>query len=335
LEIIGDRLHLLVNPILDDLDGLHNLQKIGELYVSNCDAITNIDQFENITLINGGVRFSSNDNLLNLSGLRNVGHFGEFLVVSNDKLQALGLTSLTTVEGGFGIEGNSMLDDISSLNNLTSIGGSLIINGSNSLTSLEGFENLTSIGNALIIRRTTSLVNLNGLDNLAEIRGSGIAIENNEVLINLDGLTGNISMGSNNDTTPNSRTGLSIANNYLLEEIDALENLSFINVPTLFIDNNPELLNLNGLTSVESCNDLHIHNNSSLEDLDGLINLTRVECDNSPVSGDLVIDGNISLNDFCGLTTLLENDGVCNIFTIRDNQFNPAEQDLLNGNCEN
>lgn len=320
-----------VNPILSNLDGLHNLTQINnDLTVVFCDLLTNIDQLNNITSLNGDLRVFGNNNLVSLNGLLNITDVGNrFRIGSNDILTSLeGLNNLQSVGGNFEIENNPLLNDISSLSNLTFIGGDMQIFGSGSFTSLSGLSNLNTVGGNINIRNTI-LSNLNGLDNLNTINGYRIEISNNQSLLSLEGLGNNISFGSTTASIPT--TWITLENNNSLQEIDALENISsFYSPPMIEIWNNSSLTNLDGLVSLSSSIAIHINGNINLTNLDGLINLVSILG-----NGNLEVVNNTSLYDLCGITALIQNNGIEGNYIISGNTYNPSEQDILDGNCQN
>lgn len=95
-----------------------------------------------------------------------------------------------------------------------------------------------------------------------------------------------------------SRGRLMVIANPLLTNLDGLSNLT--SVEQLAISNNAVLANIQGLaglTSVSGPGHLEISNNPVLANLDGLNNVTSV-------SGNLIIDGNATLNNLEGLSSV-------------------------------
>lgn len=66
--------------------------------------------------------------------------------------------------------------------------------------------------------------------------------------------------------------------------------------------------------------------NLLMTSFDGLENLTSID-------GDLIIDTNSELSDFCALSALLQNNGLNGSYTISSNGFIPSQQDMIDGNC--
>lgn len=246
------------------------------------------------------------------------------------------LQNLTTIGGDLAIH-TTFLTNLEGLHNISSIGGFLSVASNNNLTNLSGLNSLTSIGRFFSLTFNRSLINLEGLNNLSSI-SEGIEIYLNENLINFSGLNNLTSIGGNSRidrnaslTNLNDLSSLStingdiyISENFNLENIDGLTSLSTIN-GNLTISYSG-LDNLNGLTNLTTINgDLTISNNQVLTQLDGLSNL-------STLNGNLTIDGNINLNDFCGIQLLINN-GFSQPYTVSSNKYNPTKQDVINGNC--
>lgn len=82
--------------------------------------------FPNCTMIEGGIYIAGN----NISNL-------------------LGLSGITAIGGGLGVNQTTMLVNLNGLENLTSIGGIVFIEDNDALTSLSGLDNVTSFGAAI------------------------------------------------------------------------------------------------------------------------------------------------------------------------------------------
>ena len=74
--------------------------------------------------------------------------------------------------------------------------------------------------------------------------------------------------------------------------------------------------------SINNLDSLSINNSNQLNNLSGLDNVT--------VEDVLLIENNVSLNDYCALNPQSAN---ASIFDIYGNAFNPTQQDILTGNC--
>ena len=89
---------------LPDLHDLQNLTSLGgELSITNCDSLSNVDALEGISSINGLLRFSSNDNLENIQGVRHIDPqgflaeypgFEDIQIYNNPKLSICNLSNI-------------------------------------------------------------------------------------------------------------------------------------------------------------------------------------------------------------------------------------------------
>lgn len=185
--------------------------------------------------------------------------------------------------------------------------GSLVISGSD-INDLSPLSNLIAI-ESLKIEDNLILNSLNGLNNITEI-SNGIEIINNSQLINLDGLSSlaNFNYDNLNDLT--------IENNPELLSINGLGNANNNFILNIYIKDNPNLVNFNGLETIitnESITsnkvfDLVIDNNDFIVDFAGLEGL-------SSVSNDFTIENNDSLDSFNGLDNLIG----AELFTFTNN----------------
>ena len=202
------------------------------------------------------------------------------------------------------------------LSNLTSVGGGLSIWFTDSLENVDGLSNLKSVGHSLIFRFNDGLKNINGLSNLNYSSIKLLWLDVNPNLENISSLQGITSL----DT-------LWIDNNFSLKTLDAFSNIrgQIIELKMFY---NGRLTNLEGLSGITSIRDsLLIAYESSLTNLDALSNLQTI-------GGDLKIYNNPSLKRFCGLYTLLSNNGLGGDFNVHDNKNNPTKDDIIScGAC--
>lgn len=85
---------------------------------------------------------------------------------------------------------------------------------------------------------------------------------------------------------------------------------------------------INGLENLYSIDGNLVISQTNISNLNGLRNLTYV-------SGDVIIKNNVSLSDFCGLYSLIENQGIGGDFIVNGNQINPTQDNiLLDFNCD-
>lgn len=197
--------------------------------------------------------------------------------------------------------------------------GTTTSNTVSDITDLSGLQ-LTSIGGDLRVQNNAVLLDLDGLDMLTSVSG-GVTIFNNDALTDV-GLSALASIGKN----------LSILNNDGLTGITGLSTLTSIGT-SLSISFNPMLTSLVGLEGITSINgfvsiesngitsmagldnlgsvggDFDIKNNTSLLSLDGLEGLMFV-------SGNFYLFANIQLTSIMGLVNLVD---VCGNFQIFKN----------------
>jgi len=227
-------------------------------------------------------------------------------------------TALTNVDGlnnvketgNFLLEYNTALTNVDGLNNLTTTLG-FYITANPVLSNLEGFSNLTYVEH-LYIFRNASLTTLSGLHNLTTI------IESLEIshtaLTNIDALSNITSL----------EYDLVIANNEVLTSINGLRNLISIG-EDVEISSNTVLTNLDGLIGLTTVvGEFYVPFNPLLINVDGLINLTQAD----------TVDFNTNnlLSDFCGLNTLVIDNGFTRLF-VNGCAYNPTIQNIIDGNC--
>lgn len=196
--------------------------------------------------------------------------------------------------------------------------------GLNDITDLTPLSNLTEIfvtdpniatGNLSV--NANVLPSLQGLHNITSV--TGLSIHKCFELTDLNGLNGLIQIGGY--STLISR--LQIGSNDNLLNIDDLSNLVTLGhiTDTTFVDisGNHKLMNLDGL--------------SNLANVEGKFFFNTVNQFSCGIACD-GIEGNIELNDFCGVQNLFQTgDYIEDWVNIQLNEYNPTAQDIINGNC--
>ncbi|MEO1260176.1 MAG: CARDB domain-containing protein [Bacteroidota bacterium] len=264
---------------------------------------------------------------------------GNLSIFGNDITDLSPLTTLQKVRGGFLIEGNLVLNDLSGLENLDSV-EALIIAENDQLTHLDGL-NLSQTEIATIgIYNNDNLQSISGLNNFTETSGN-VEILSNDNLVSITGLNGLTTIGDN----------LLIEFNTSLTNLDGFANL-------VTIEDNFQLIDQESLTQINGLGNLNtvkenfiILSNANLESLNGLNNLTNLHSivvvgnsmlENlgvfssiSAISGYINILDNVSLADCCGLFPMLDGGGVAGAITIDGNPMPCSnEQDILDDpNC--
>jgi hypothetical protein len=166
------------------------------------------------------------------------------------------------------------------------ISGNLDIGtGSSDITNISGLNSLTQVLGYLHIVGNSLLTNISGLDNLTSV-GGDFWLWSNPLVPHLNQLNGLTTLGG----------GLDIWNNASLQSI-SLPALSAIGT-YFWLDSNPGLLDLTGLSSVITIGGYcYILNNDGLLDLSGLDALASI-------TGYLKIENNDDLQNFSGLSNL-------------------------------
>jgi len=283
--------------------------RIGtDLWIYQCNGVTDLTGLENITSVPGNLRIGRNDVLTNLTGLNNLTSVGEWVwIEDNYYLTDLnGLENLATVGDYMWIEYNDNLSSLAGLGNLTSIGSELDIKVNNSLVDLAGLEGLTYIPTYLEISQNNSLTNLSGLSNISNI-GGGLSIGGNYALNDLTGLE-NIS----------SLEGfLGIGENNNLNSLEGLNNIVSIGGDFRILDNGalPDLQGLENLNSIGGL--LYIHDNDALTNLNAIENLNTIQ-------GSLTINSNDVLTDITGIENI-NYTGITDLFITENTQLSVCD----------
>lgn len=304
---------------IDNLESLISLTKItGNLYIYTNTLLENLDGLNNLTQIDGNLEIFNNKSLSNINGLNNLFRIsGDFYLALNIALLNIdGLSNLDYIGNHIDITGNSSLVNIDSLSNITIINGLLLIDGNLSLKNVDGFSNLKSVGGLVEIKYNYELSNINGFSNLSSIDGD-MSIRYNDKITDLEGLNALSFIGGS----------LELRNLPALKDIDALNNLSSIG-DDIRIFTNHELSNIDGLSGVSSIGgSIIVLNNGSLKNLNGFSNIGSMG-----QYHDINIEENTNLDNLCGLQLIFEN-GFSNNFIVVNNQYNPSQQDIMDGNC--
>jgi acyl-[acyl carrier protein]--UDP-N-acetylglucosamine O-acyltransferase len=116
----------------------------GDYYMTEQSAIDSFQvNYPGCADLEGNVIIWGND-ITNLDGFNEVISIGGGLYINNNKLliSLTGLENLNSIGGGLQIIGDSILTTLTGLDGLTSIGGQLIIEENDSLVSLSGLDNI-------------------------------------------------------------------------------------------------------------------------------------------------------------------------------------------------
>jgi len=268
---------------------------------------------------------------------------GNVRLSTQSEVDSFGSIGYCKIEGQLVIE--SGVTDLSALNNLRSL-ESISIYGTHELEDLSGIDNLTEVAYEISVIRNDQLKNIDALSNVVSPI-TNIVIANNLEILNVDGLLGISTLVRTLENAPT----IEILGNPALVDIDGLANISIVDEETLVAIGSSDvmthldglsnisgtirylgvtgidsLIDINGLSNITRVNsDITINNNSRLLNLDGIMNLKYIQ-------GDLDILNN-SIIDFCGLNTLIIENGLQGNYNVLRNSYNPTIQDILDGNC--
>jgi hypothetical protein len=118
---------------------------------------------------------------------------------------------------------------------------------------------------------------------------------------------------------------ISLLNNASLTSIEALNNINPQTLNSVSI-NSTGLASLQGLEKITSVSTLQVINNDQLTSLAALEGL-------SAINNTVFIFGNDLLNNYCILQASLQNGGMLEIYNVSENQFNPTQQNIVDGDC--
>lgn len=316
------------NTGIIDFHGLDSLSIIGgKLTVRNDSSLLNFAGLTNVTSIAGTMEIVSNSSIKNFLGLENLNSIGGNLAISaNDSLVSLdGLEGLLGIIGTLSIDKHQELTNINSLSNLFYVGEDIWIYNNKSLKSLEGIDNISagSIRHLRIFDNdsletcnvqsvceylqapngvVTIYSNAQGCNNPSQIADS-CGFE----LLCLPYGSYYVTSQMEVDNFKTNYQGCNELNGALIISGENITNLDSLNeikkvAGGLSIRSNDSLLNLVGLSLIDSIGGLGIYNNNLLESFHGLGNLTMV-------FGSVYVRNNPSLISFEGLNNLILADG--------------------------
>lgn len=177
--------------------------------------------------------------------------------------------------------------------NFTQVNGTITITGTD-ITNLNGLSELTKTQN-LVIFNNPALTNIIGLANLTAV-DHNLTIRSNSALTNITGFSSLTTVGTLNGDE------LRIENNGNLLNVDGLFSLNY--ATKIVIVGNSKLTNLNGLSALTFVeHSLILSNNPLLTSLAGLSHLTSISSLSSNLASDnLIIDNNDALTNVDGLS---------------------------------
>ena len=319
------------NISLKSLEGLGNMpeQILSHVYLSGNAEIEKLNCFSNLKSIGGYFFITSNNKLIDINSLNSLETIGnQFAITNNPNLVNLqGLSSLTSLGFSFGLSRCDKIINLKGLENLRTIARQVGITNNDNLSSLEGLNSLETIGLHLTISGNPKLTSLEGMSKLKGI-GANLGIYGNEQLttIGLASLTGSFG-------------GLNISDNTNLIDLNGLNGVEKLG--RLIISRNQNLTNIDGLSGLESLSvtagiytsiqmNIDITENPKLTNLNGLNGLVQLK------GKEIVVEKNTILDDFCGLTNILNSEDLRSNFQLicMENAYNPTQQDITDGNCK-
>ncbi|MBC8755042.1 hypothetical protein H2O64_10190 [Kordia sp. YSTF-M3] len=194
------------------------------------------------------------------------------------------------------------------------------------ITDLSPLSSIIQVTKQIEIQSNPLLTSLSGLENLASV--AGIVINSNDNMTSLNGLEGITTI--TDAPFPTGQVQLSggviaIFDNPSLASMEALGNITPQTLQQVSINDNG-VTSLDGLESITSISSLGIVNNDALTSLDALQGLVTIE-------SAIYIAGNDNLTNYCILQAPLQSNTSLSIFNVLNNQFNPTQQNIIDGNC--
>lgn len=277
----------LFTEVVTSLNGLSSLKHIGgSLFIRRHDHLKSVNGLQNLESVGEDVIIHSNS-IRNLDGLRSLESVGGNIRIGEENITSLqGLANLTSVNGDLSIRSSSFLTGLEGLDNISTINGSLIVSLNDSLESLTALKNLVSIGGNLEINDNEKLSML-GVDDLSLVSGffsitmnANLLTSDAEALrdqvLSRDGIFGTIMIEGNLD---GAYPGPVWKGNYLIEnhsDLIALSGYNYVSgdLEIMSASDIADLIGLESLTRVG--HSLRIYNNDSLTRLEGLQNMASV-----------------------------------------------------------
>ncbi|TXI85783.1 MAG: T9SS type A sorting domain-containing protein [Crocinitomicaceae bacterium] len=279
---------------ITDLSPLNNITTIdGDVTIQNLD-ITSIDALNGLTSLGGSITISGNQST-GIAGFGALTHIpGNFTIELNTYLNFIhGFTNLQKIGtdenlGNWTISDNPGIQFMFDYPTLDTITGRLTISNAPAIAdNITAFEELDFVDALHLV--ATGFDHLTAFSNLTRI-GQDLAIQSNSSLMDLAGMENIIEF-----TT--SQGIIEISGNMQLSDLDELTGINFNSPLSITIQDNDNLLNVNGLSSITGdlgqFAELIISDNFLLNDLTGFSGITAVS--------NLVIDNNTDLSSINGL----------------------------------
>ncbi len=328
LNFIGGDFNTDWNESLQNFSGLENLDSIGgRLNISSSQFLTNLNGLDNLKRVGGEIYIQYNTNLSDIQGLSNLeqGTINSLNISSNPALHDCQILpfcqflsnptgSVNIYSNGAGCNnpaeiaescgfalgclpyGNYWVKTQQDADNFfqnfpdcNDLKGDLTIGGS-SLNYVNGLYGINSVEGHLIISHNRHMNNLIGLESLIQVGGNlyvgGYESDGNEYLRNFEGLENLVNFDGD----------IQIIGNYSLVNLQGLSGIDSVN--DLSITTYPGMIDLSGLDSLTSVmHDLDIAGYS----IKHLYGLEKIDS----INGNLYIGATDSLIDMQGLNNLV------------------------------
>lgn len=256
VEITGD---------MDELFGLECLTEItGFLYVHDLTALTTFEGLEALQQVGGYLFVGGNDQLLTFTGLDGLRELGSYLHVTQ----------------------NPSLQNLDGLDGLSEIGDFLIVDNNPSLTNIDGLSQVPGSPQALRIESNASLTDLDGLSGIKGVSDE-LAIIGNDSLSDTSGLAGIQAIGGLYVQANPSMTSLDLVSLQTvdgpfvitampgLSDLDGFGSLFGINGTTILVSTG--IVQTDGLSGVTQWGStVRIEENPNLISLEGLVGMSEV-----------------------------------------------------------
>lgn len=296
----------------------------------NCQNLTDVEMDCNNNCYEGGISFSSQEEIDNfpILNLDCNDIDGEVIISGSDISNLEPLNQIETINGDLSISNCDLLLDLTGLENLEWINGDLIVNENEALLSIEGIDNIdpNSIQNLVIQNNNyLSMCLIESVCSYILEPVGDLTIENNaeycnsldELLVSCDELSPVLIINTQEEIDDffedcnfcTSFEGGIIIQGNDISNLDGFENLisvdGFLVIGGVY--GNPLLTNINGLSNLDSISSsLYIINNPSLSSFPGIVeNSNAMDLSSlTSIGGSLVISYNQTLENLIGIESL-------------------------------
>jgi hypothetical protein len=279
------------NPVLENLDGLNNLNEVGQVRIgascvdledgSTCAfnrALARVS-FENLTDV-GGIMLWQNPALVDVAGFNNVERLTGILIRDSPALERItGFRSLEYMSSDTSFLRNTNLRDLSGFERLNDM-GTLTIE-TTALENLDGFAGVTDLGSLIV--SDSPLTSLRGLRSLEEVyevqlRNTSVTdlsgLERITQLYRLIIIRSPLTSLRGLEQLESVDQELTLAELPLLTDLDPLANVEPPN--EINLEDDAVLADLSGLGSISSLFRLKVSRLAELRSLHDLASLTSV-----------------------------------------------------------